>query len=531
MLVAPGGWWAPGRAIALAAATGAVAVLLLAPASSAVATPTLTEFPLPNGGLPREVSPAPDGNVWFTEYNGNRLGFITPNGTVSELAPLTTRKSGPRGIATGADGNLWFTEVLGNKIGRVTPSGAGLVEFPLRTGNSQPYAIAAGPDGNLWFTELGVGRIGRITPTGGITEFPVPAGSGSAPRGIIGGADGNLWFCEQQTSIIGRITPGGSITEFPLSSKLAAPRYIAAGPDQALWFTEWAGNNIGRITTSGRITEFPAPQQAAQPAGPTEPVLGTGAGHPLNISVGPDGLLWWTRQGTIPHTDAVVSTTTSGLSTANLTPTQLSEPGGIKTGPDGNVWFTEEASGQIGRVSLAQTGAGYVLGIASGFTPAVRTIAVGDTVHWTFTGATTQSVTDTSGLNQFDSGLHPPTSYFDFTFSSAGTFTYGNTANPSQAGAIQVLLSASPATAADHSSLTVTWASSRLPAGLVEDVQVQRPTAPVFSTWLSGRSEPGTQFVPDAGAGVYRLQARQRNPVTGRASGWSPVLEINVPGV
>lgn len=64
-------------------------------------------------------------------------------------------------IITGPDGNLWFTERQGNKIGRISPSGT-VTEFPLPSGHSGPNGITVGPDGTLWFTQDS-GNIGRIT--------------------------------------------------------------------------------------------------------------------------------------------------------------------------------------------------------------------------------------------------------------------------------------------------------------------------------------------------------------------------------
>ena len=66
----------------------------------------------------------------------------------------------PFRIAAGPDGNLWFTEKEGNRVGRITPAGE-VTEFSVTVG-SNPWGIAAGPDGNLWFTEYGGNRIGRI---------------------------------------------------------------------------------------------------------------------------------------------------------------------------------------------------------------------------------------------------------------------------------------------------------------------------------------------------------------------------------
>src|SRR5579883_1402047 len=83
----------------------------------------------------------------------------------------------PTGITTGPDGNLWFTESAGNKIGRMTPSGQ-IQEFPLPTtcgsaAGCGPAGIASGPDGNLWFAEALGNRLGRITPSGPVEEVPL----------------------------------------------------------------------------------------------------------------------------------------------------------------------------------------------------------------------------------------------------------------------------------------------------------------------------------------------------------------------
>ena len=83
------------------------------------------------------------------------------------------RNSRPVSIAAGPDGDVWFTEAEGDNIGRITPAGT-ITEYSLPSANSCPGGIAAGPDGNLWFTEIDRNRIWRITPGGTMTEFPLP---------------------------------------------------------------------------------------------------------------------------------------------------------------------------------------------------------------------------------------------------------------------------------------------------------------------------------------------------------------------
>ncbi len=206
------------RAVWLACAIAGVALAagLAAAAPARAVTPDgqVTEFAagISAGSAPYGIAQGPDGNLWFTEQVGNRLGRITPQGQVTEFATGITAVSFPTGIAQGPDGNLWFTERGGDRIGRITPQGQ-VTEFATGiSAGSLPTGIAQGPDGNLWFTELGGDRIGRITPQGQVTEFAAGIRAGSGPTGIAQGPDGNMWFTEKDGDRIGRITTGATRT-------------------------------------------------------------------------------------------------------------------------------------------------------------------------------------------------------------------------------------------------------------------------------------------------------------------------------
>jgi hypothetical protein len=118
---------------------------------------------------------------------------VTTSGVFTEY-PVPTSDSGPAGIAAGPDGNLWFTEYQGTKVAKVTTSGV-FTEYPLPTINRNPWVIATGPDGNLWFTDPAVNRVGKVTTSGVFSEYPVPTAN-SGPEAIAAGPDGNLWFIE-----------------------------------------------------------------------------------------------------------------------------------------------------------------------------------------------------------------------------------------------------------------------------------------------------------------------------------------------
>jgi len=190
---------------------------------------------------------------------------------------IPTPNSEPRGITAGPDGAVWFTEFNANKIGRITTTGV-ITEFGVLTGSGFPARIALGPDGNLWFTEQGANKIALITPTGLITEFPIPPTSGG-PSGIVAYA-GNLWVTAGN---ILRVTPAGAITEVSIGGPFQFARDIAGDLDGNLWFSEnlsTAGitGAVARMTPAGVVTEFPLPFGQAQ-----------------GMTAGPDGNMWFTN--------------------------------------------------------------------------------------------------------------------------------------------------------------------------------------------------------------------------------------------
>jgi streptogramin lyase len=138
---------------------------------------------------------------------------FTPNPIrVASAFPIPTASSASDGITAGPDGNLWFTEQNGNQIGMINPTTHVIAEFPIPTANSAPDAITTGPDGNLWFTESYTFQIGILNPTTRtIAEHPVPFAAGS-PQGITTGPDGNVW-----------ITADNQIVEFPPGATAAVP--------------------------------------------------------------------------------------------------------------------------------------------------------------------------------------------------------------------------------------------------------------------------------------------------------------------
>ncbi len=205
--------------------------------------------PLDRGAGPYGITAGPDGAMWFTELNADRIGRLRPAGpgpdggppAVEEFA-LPGEAVGAAGITAGADGGLWFALSRADAIGRIDTDGSVRLHR-LPTPGARPVHITAAADGAMWFTENGVGRIGRITGDGQVDEVALPGGARTRPHGITAAPDGGCWFTEWATRRVGRVTPAGRVRTYDLPLGVSEPHgIVATGPD-----TVWTATESGEL--------------------------------------------------------------------------------------------------------------------------------------------------------------------------------------------------------------------------------------------------------------------------------------------
>jgi hypothetical protein len=330
-----------------------------------------------------------------------------------------------------------------------------------------------------------------------------------------------MWFTEENGATpemngggfgtVDRVSlDGTTIDRFPISTTdPVQPQYLAPGPDGNVWFTEVHAvrHSVGRVTPEGTITEFHI----------ADTVASTNA-----IATGADGDLWFTEAGT---SDADVwRMHPNGALIGTAIPVHFF-PVGIALGPDGNLWFAVRSDGEIGRIHAAPPGRSFVLEIASGFTPALRTVALGRTVEWIMEAPGMHSLRDTTGMTLFDSFPHPPVWFATYRFRAAGTYPYTDGPPYHFRGKVAVAIDA-PATGHVGSPVRLTWALAGAPQGALFDVQIQRPGAAGFSAFRTDTATHGATITPNQ-AGTYRFRSRMQGP-PGGGTGFSPVRVIHV---
>jgi streptogramin lyase len=297
-----------------------IVALLAAFPSSPSAAQTFMEFEIPTlNSRPLSITSGPDGNLWFTELEGNRVGRITPAGVITEFS-LPTPNSLPTGI-TSAHGSIWLTESHGNRVARVLMDGT-VQEFSLPKQQLYPGAITTGTDGNPWIAIAG--GVGRVNRSGSVVIFDVP---GSLEiRGIAPGPASTIWITDSRAGQVSAITLSGKVKRtFPVYR----PDKIAAGLNGDMWLTYVDGDGVSRILPTGQVESFQLTRSA-----------------PMGLAADRTGTVWvsdWVW-------NTIIKLTPGGSDSRYSVPTPKGRPAGIVVGPDGCIWFVEGIGNKIGRL-------------------------------------------------------------------------------------------------------------------------------------------------------------------------------------
>jgi virginiamycin B lyase len=145
-----------------------------------------TQFPVPE---PADVAVDSGGRVWFTAPLAPGIGELNP---ATGAVTVTPTQRIPRQLTVASDGDIWFTaRFTPQGVGELDPDTNNVREFPLT--NVGPEGIAASSDGSVWFTQTTRGNIARITDAGVITEGKVVRNS--EPFGItVEPNNGDPWY-------------------------------------------------------------------------------------------------------------------------------------------------------------------------------------------------------------------------------------------------------------------------------------------------------------------------------------------------
>lgn len=153
---------------------------------SVVADPEIN--PVPYG-----IDVAPDGRVWFSQFNNSRLGVITPATGAIEM--IDTPFPAPRRFRIDSRGVLWVPSYYEGKFFRYDPATREFREFALPTGRGDMvYALAIDQrDDTIWLCGTNSDTLIHFDPrTEQFSTYLLPSRV-SFTRELEVDAEGNVW--------------------------------------------------------------------------------------------------------------------------------------------------------------------------------------------------------------------------------------------------------------------------------------------------------------------------------------------------
>jgi virginiamycin B lyase len=235
-------------------------VAALAFAVTAAEAAQVTFYQLPSGAYPHDVSPAPDGKVWYSGQHLGVLGVFDPKTGKAEHIPLGPNSS-PHGVITAPDGSAWLTDGGQNAMVRFDPATRAIKVFPLPKEFPRANLNTAVVDkrGIVWFTGQS-GVYGRVDPkTGKVDAWASPRGRG--PYGITVTPSGEVWYCSLAGDYIARVDLVTGETTIVDPPRKVGTRRIWSDSKGMLWASFWNAGGLGRYDPEKKIwTHFPMPQ-------------------------------------------------------------------------------------------------------------------------------------------------------------------------------------------------------------------------------------------------------------------------------
>ncbi|HEX7878306.1 MAG TPA: hypothetical protein VF720_02785 [Candidatus Eisenbacteria bacterium] len=171
----------------------------LDPATGQVTTATAPRHPelgaQPGGPIPYEARLAPNGTLWVSELQGNRLLGHHPGTGAWKTWSMPTSWSGPRRFDVGPDGVLWIPAYANGTLVRFDPSTGAVEELPLPIADSVPYVVRVDPrNGQVWIGTAAADVLYRYSPAERRFDIlPIPTRGASMRHLAVDPARGAVW--------------------------------------------------------------------------------------------------------------------------------------------------------------------------------------------------------------------------------------------------------------------------------------------------------------------------------------------------
>lgn len=216
---------------------------------TAVASPFITTYPLPNQGEPRSLIQAND-QFWFTAPGINAIGKLVVTSTVDyayTFYTIPTANSFPYDLTWDGE-HVWFTELAGNQIGKLHPPSGNITEYAVLTANSEPTGISVTADGVIWFTERAGNNLTSFDPaTETFTEHLYPRPDALLEDVVAQPTSNLVWFTAPGVTQLGWYNKNTEQFDDVPTSSFGVPPYTPSQVDIDNRGDPWVSTHQGRI--------------------------------------------------------------------------------------------------------------------------------------------------------------------------------------------------------------------------------------------------------------------------------------------
>jgi virginiamycin B lyase len=166
------------------------------------------------GPIPYEIRVAPDGRLWMSELQGNRLVSLDPRTGATTVHEMPTPFSGPRRFDVDSRGVLWIPAYASNELVRFDPASSTFERFTLPIADAVPYVVRIDQaTGMIWIgTSAADAVLSFESRTSRFTVYPLPSQGALVRHLAIDPRTHDVWVAYGAapgiTARIARLRPG-----------------------------------------------------------------------------------------------------------------------------------------------------------------------------------------------------------------------------------------------------------------------------------------------------------------------------------
>ena len=140
-------------------------------------TPHPTLALVPGGPIPYEIRIGPDGSVWGSELQGNRIFVLDPSTRAFRTYDMPQAHSGPRRFDIDRQGRVWIPAYATNELVRLDPVSGGFKRYTVPIPDAVPYVVRIDHGtGRIWLGTAAADAIVAFEPAGErFTVYPLPS--------------------------------------------------------------------------------------------------------------------------------------------------------------------------------------------------------------------------------------------------------------------------------------------------------------------------------------------------------------------